>query len=379
MRVLFISHDASRSGAPIALLQELKLLCQNIKELNPTLLLLRGGELELEFSSLCPVIKINRSNNFFNRLLRRLKIRRFVYPYQYLFHKGQFDGIYANTVASLELGCLLKKQLSIPLIGHIHEAEAYMFQFPVRAEWISSCDLLITVSRLSERNLIDNYGVPPQKIIIQHPISFWIDKCMTGDVSIPMESDEDKEILIGCFANGNWNKSTEIIPLIVKLFNDKYPKYPCRFLIIGCMSDYVKYNLEFDIRKMGIEDQIVIYGEAKNPLEILSRIKILMVPSREESFSLVAQEAGFMKKATVCFEGATGAAEWICNGAGVIVPYMDLEKMVDALYSLLVNNNQRIQYGETAKRIVEEMYITDSQMKDVISSIRQLFPDVSSQ
>lgn len=371
MKILFISHDASRTGAPIALLQELNCLCQNGQNISPSVLLLSGGELETDFRKLCPVYK-RPKDLIFKRIMRRLRVKRFTNPYLYMFKKGQFDGIYANTVASLELGCQLKAQLAVPLIGHIHEAEAFMYQFPVNPKWVLSCDQIITVSKLSERNLIENYGVSPEKIVIQHPVSLWIRKLMNGEISMPLLTNNDNEVLIGCFVNGNWNKATEIIPLLVKLFNDRYPDFVCKFVLIGFIPKDSMYNLEFDIRRMGIADKIVMQGEVENPLDIFSRLKVLMLPSREESFSLVAQEAGFLKIPIVGFEGATGAAEWIGNDAGILVPYMDLEKMVNALYFLLTNDAVRLQYGEKAKEIVEKMYKNDSLMKNVTVSISKL-------
>jgi hypothetical protein len=54
-RILFIGHDATRSGAPFVLLHLLRWLRKNAPDLEFELLLLSGGELEREFRQLCTV------------------------------------------------------------------------------------------------------------------------------------------------------------------------------------------------------------------------------------------------------------------------------------------------------------------------------------
>lgn len=374
MKILFISHNLSRTGAPLALLQELKYICTNCNDIHPELLLMAGGDLDSEFRQLCPIHKIWSRDTLFKRLMRRLGVKCFVYPYLKMFCRGQFDEIYVNTIAALEIGYRLKLQLGIPLIGHIHEGEALMHQFKVKPEWIIACDLLLTVSNLAKKNLVDNYGVPSSRIKLQRPVSYWLDSAIKrGGLQVSNTSNLQREKVIGCFTNGNWFKATEIIPIIVKLFVDKYPQVNSRFLIVGEMPEEIKYRMEFDIKKMNLTKSVLFVGKVDNPLEILSQVNLLMLPSREESFSLVAQEAGLMEKPIVGFEGATGAAEWVKENAGILVPYMDLIKMVDAIFKLLENDHLQQLYGKQGRKIVENMYAVDSQMLTVVSSIRELF------
>ena len=94
--------------------------------------------------------------------------------------------------------------------------------------------------------------------------------------------------------------------------------------------------------------------------------------SREESFSLAAQEAAIMSTPIVGFQGATGAGEWIQNGAGILVPYLDLDKFAEALYKLLVDNELRESMGMRGKQIVTNMYYRDSQIPETIRAIKNI-------
>lgn len=52
-KILFISHDASRSGAPFVLLFFMRWLKQNAGNIQMDILLIEGGPLEEEFKKLC--------------------------------------------------------------------------------------------------------------------------------------------------------------------------------------------------------------------------------------------------------------------------------------------------------------------------------------
>src|SRR5258708_1007590 len=73
-KILFISHDAARTGAPILLIQILKWLRKESGSLIQ-IVLINGGELEPDFKALGKVIVINRPNNLFYRLVERVSRR----------------------------------------------------------------------------------------------------------------------------------------------------------------------------------------------------------------------------------------------------------------------------------------------------------------
>lgn len=110
MKVLFISHNANRAGAPIALLQELQVIKTKRPELEAEVLFLKDGDLKEDFKELFPVIICrNNDNSLFNRILRRLKIKRHPNNYLSLCKKGRYNLIYANTVASFDAAINIKK------------------------------------------------------------------------------------------------------------------------------------------------------------------------------------------------------------------------------------------------------------------------------
>lgn len=366
MKVLFISHEATRTGAPIALLQEISFICKHHKEIEPEVYLLKGGELLSEYRELCPVHEGWITNPRLERLLHILRLKDW-YLYRPL-GKVKYDCIYANSIVSFGKALRLKVRFGgVRLIGHVHEAECMMRQNYNMDTHLDCFDSFVTVSQLAANNLIDNYAVPSNKILIQHPISSWVDLLLRGKVSLTVHDYKEDAKLIGCFCKDEWAKATDVIPLFLHRFFEKYPEQNCKLVIIGEMSERYGYLLNFVLRKMKLSDKVIMIGGVKNPLDYIAQLDVLLLVSREESYGLVAQEAAILEKPIIGFYEATGAAEWIEKGAGILVPYMDLGQMSDAVYMLLSNEARKSNLGRKAKAIVQEMYENDCKMESVIS------------
>lgn len=372
IKILFIAHETTRTGAPIALLQLLKEFRQHYEDIGFELLYLRGGELLPAFEQLCPLHKGLDDYTIWNRIKKRILRGKTGRPYLSMFCKGQFDAIYANTVVSFKVALELKRKLGIPVVGHVHESEAFMHSFSINKNDLEGIDAFISVSRLTSSCLINNYGVPSDKISIQYPTSAWVMDCLKNKDVVNEESFGNGLFLIGLFCNGSWYKSTELIPVIMSVFYSKYPTANCRFVVIGRMSQETIYRLCFDLRKLQLDDRIIFWGESDNPLKMEKRFDVLLLLSREESYSLVAQEAAFMSTPIVGFKGATGAAEWISDKCGILVSYFDFSAMADAIYSIYSDDVQRKRLGEQARHVVEEMCINNSGMDNVVHVLRDI-------
>ena len=69
-KVLFISHDATRTGAPTVFLHFLKWVKANT-DISFRILLGNGGDLESEFKAVAPVMLFNREISSLSGLARR--------------------------------------------------------------------------------------------------------------------------------------------------------------------------------------------------------------------------------------------------------------------------------------------------------------------
>ena len=362
MRILFISHQANRSGAPFALLQELKHICRYCDDIQPVVLLLATGELESEFRSLCPTIYWN---SFWLRFIRKLRIDcllKKLFP---------IDCIYANSIVSFDVALLIKQRLNCPLIIHTHESDSYLKRFIKSAESLKIVDGFVTVSEFSKRCLVRQFDVLDSKVYIQRPFSPWVVKAIEDATYKSPIGKTNNEFVIGNICNGTWQKAPELIAIVVNLFFKKYPDANCIFKIAGIgKENEAYYHILYDLERMCLLDKVNLMGRVENPLDCYPYFNVFLLLSREDSFPLVAEEAALSRLPIVGFDNATGATEWIKDGCGLLVPYLDLDALVDTLYTLYANEELRKKLGNHAKCVIEKMYHEESQMKNVIKVLQ---------
>lgn len=370
MRILFISHRLTRNGATLALLQELRYLHEHCKDLEFEVFSPYDGPLRDDFKKICPTHYL--SNRLRDQLYRHFWTKISGRPYLFGFKKGDFDLIYTNTVTMASIADTLKKEWGIPCILHFHEAVTSNYSALKSKSSILAHDFFIAVSELTKRNLVDYYGISPSKIEIQYPLSHCLDSYLQNNLPIDAVPSFGNKVVMGICGRYDWVKSSDLIPLIIKNFFTQHPDATCHFVYVcRFFSDQEKCNFDYDLKKLNVEDKITIVEEVDNPLPYFKRFDIFLMPSREESFSLTAQEAAIMETPVVGFEGVTGAEEWLKDKGGMFVPYMDLDKLSDALYLLYSDEALRKSKGVTSKRLVLEMFGQASKMEGVVQAIRR--------
>src|SRR3954451_6264677 len=130
-RVLFVSHDATQTGAPVLLLHFLRWLRTNTS-IDFEVVLCRGGELSSEFAALAPLwhaeatpgrlarttkgvargvgLRTSPDDAHIGHMVRQMSQRRFGVVYSNTFTNGAF-------VSRL-------RPLSCPVVTHVHELES---------------------------------------------------------------------------------------------------------------------------------------------------------------------------------------------------------------------------------------------------------------
>lgn len=361
MRVLFISHQANRSGAPLALFQEVDYLLRQYG-IKPVVLLLADGEIKQDFDKLCQTVNWN---SLMIRILRKCRLDKVLLKY------FPFDCIYANSIVSIDVALTLKRRLGIPLIVHTHESESYLKEYIKSADRLNEVDCFITVSEFSKRCLVQTFGIQNSNIFIQRPFSPWVIKAIEGKADISPIKRTNNEFVIGTVCNGTWQKAPELIAITANLFFQKHPDANCKFMVAGIDRDSdAYYHIVYDLERMGIMNKVILIGRVGRPLDYYPLFDVFMLHSREDSFPLVAEEAAISGLPIVSFENANGAAEWIKNSCGILVPYLDLDALVDALFMLYNKEDLRKQLGNEAKRMIKKMYEEESQIKNVIKVLQ---------
>src|ERR1700735_5516672 len=167
--ILFISHDASRTGAPLFLLRFLQWFRQN-RAIPFRVLVGEPGELVPDFEALAPLESFEPVPTFTYRVLRRLGLNdrarsRHLARLRSRLAQSDIRLIYSNTEVTGKILDFLSF-LDCPVICHVHGLEGTIRTFG--AENINSIkeysSSYIAVSQAVKDNLVINHAIPGEKI-----------------------------------------------------------------------------------------------------------------------------------------------------------------------------------------------------------------------
>lgn len=382
-KVLFISHDASRLGAPIVLLN----LLQYIKEkscFDFDVLLLGGGELEPEFRALSKVHIWNQvkkrtlSTKIFDKLTGYRYKEHHKTKYIKQFQVENYSLIYANTIVTAEMAVFLKTQLpTVKLLLHIHELESsikLIIGHNLFKELVSQFDEVIAVSGAVKENLRTNYGVGVEKFNIIYPFSYQM-VAPNEDVSLKVKTELDLKpgtFVVGASGYVDWRKGADIFIQLAKNFLTQYPGADVLFLWVGGITDSERIKVEYDLEKLSLTKAVKFIGARPNPADYFDLFDVFTMVSREDPFPLVCMECASLAKPILCFENAGGMPEFVSDDAGFVVPYMDVASMSDKINLLLHNETLKLSLGKNAQVKIKSKFLKEESIEKIVSLIKKV-------
>lgn len=344
-KVLFISHEGSRTGAPLVLLSLVKTASELTPSTNkPWVIFLEEGPIVDDFKPYARVFQIDAHHSW--RKLIPYKARKWLNRKLFLLcaKRHHFDLIYANTVGSITEGINMKKQLGIPLWLHIHETERTCHRRQITKDMFQQCDHFISVSCLSTNALI-HFDVPNEKISIVRPFS---EHLTNIDIKpVKLEGVDEKTFVIGLSGVGGWRKGSDVFPMVVKDFITKHPDVNCKFVWLGGLHPD---ETPYDLKHLEIEKYVLMPGLVSNPMEYYKRFDVFLLTSREDPFPLVCMENAALANPIIMFKGTSGIADLVVDQqTGLQVPYLDVDAMSDAIYKLYSDSNLRKRLGSNLR------------------------------
>ncbi len=352
-KILFISHDASRSGAPFVLLYLLQWLKSNKKHIQLDLLLVNGGPLEEDFKSLCKdvymVPEFPEKPNFLQEVYQKVfdflgeKIKDNIDLFFKRIAKNNYNLIYANTVVSVSNAVKLKRNLpQSKLILHIHEMNTIITTMaPDFNIYINSVDFFIAASEPVKTNLITNWSIIPNNVEVIYEFNN----------QKPNELKKSNTIFtVGASGLSHWRKGNDVFIQVARYIKTHFPQAKIMFVWVG-REFRDKAMIDADIEKLGLEKTVYFIGESQHPEEEYINFDIFLLTSREDPFPLVCIEVANLKKPIICFEHASGSAEVIKKGGGFVVPYLDIEGMSEKIMFYYNNPKKIREDGEVAQEL----------------------------
>jgi glycosyltransferase involved in cell wall biosynthesis len=386
MNILFISHDASRSGAPILLRNFIKWLKVNTTH-EVSILLRLGGELESDFQDLAEFDyyyskEYNNYKTLRQRLLnrcghykRRLKKHHLNLVNKY--EKQRFDLIFSNTVVNLDVLNTLKV-LDVPMISYVRELESTIAHFGGKG-LIQGLDALnekfIADSHAVKNNLIENHSIESSKIDVVHEYvdipeqlpSQNITKSLRQELKIP-----PKAFIVGASGGGLWRKGYDLFIQTAIATCSKEGNENVFFIWVGGFKADKMYEIEYDLKKSGLEKRILFVGAQKEPLNYFSLFDIFFLASREEPFGIVGMESALFETPIICFEDAGGMPEFISDKCGISVLYLNIPSVCEAIEFFKTHPEDRASYGLNAKNKVLNHHSLEIKSKELLSIIETM-------
>ena len=287
-RILFVSHEASRTGAPIVLLHLMRWIKQNTSW-DVELLLADGGELSGEFAELGNTFALPRSKKgewkvsaVRNRLARRHLVSRL--------RSIAWSLVYSNTATNGDaLEILGGRQ---PIISHIHELAT-----TIRLYGEDNFDKVrrhttqyIACAETVKTDLTSHWPIEPASVDVVHEL-----------VHLPPEVDRPDELrcrirrelgipqnafVVGGSGQVSWRKAPDLFIGLARAVKKRRPSADVHFVWVGAATRGIELReLQHDLRGLGLEEQVHFIGSRSSPLDYFRAVDVFAMVSREESIS----------------------------------------------------------------------------------------------
>ncbi len=386
-KILFISHEATLTGAPLLLLTFLKWLKQHT-DIQFCVLLRRDGTLRNDFEAVSKTYVFSHPYSK-NQLSFSEKIKNHFFTTPYLIpryykqlrrelQQEKFNLIYSNTITN---GSLLEflSYLNCKVITHIHEMSFVIDFFGKKnIELVKRyTNQYIAASKAVKNDFCSHQSISPEQIEIAdnfiNPL-FVENSVNHQNYSVRQELNLQLEtFVIGCAGSIEWRKGADLlIPLALSIKQQK-PDLNICFLWVGSkLNDLYFTQIQFDIQKAKLQDSIRFLGQKEIPLTVFSAFDVFLLPSREEPFGIVGIECAYLEIPVICFEKSGGMAEFVETDAGFVVPYLDIDAMAEKVIALHENKDLRMKLGKRAKTKVAERHSIDIQAKKIVEIIEKV-------
>jgi glycosyltransferase involved in cell wall biosynthesis len=357
--VLFISHDASRTGAPLCLHEFLDSITKEGAPFLPYLFVTGDGPLLSEWRkrdiSLVQTTKRVRGSI----AIKILNLLRSTAAYIRLLHAVKPQLIYSNTIRN-GLEVVVARVLGIRTLVHVHEGEKIMRQY-VRSLRIASffTSSFVCASRYSARSLEKVVG--RKAVVVSNGIR------IEGADPTARQSASEFVLTLGMVGGIQSNKGQHVAidALAILVFERKIP---VRLRIYGEVEDVAyRQRISKQIDRLKLGRFVEFCGSIADLAEIYGGLDILVLASFDEAFSRVILEAFAYLKPVVA--SSVGAVPEIIrdNENGLLVPSGDALKLAEAVFRLALDRSLVRRITSAARFDVRERF----RLEDTVARLRE--------
>lgn len=363
-RALFISHFDEKSGAPKALYNILKFILTNY-ELQVDVLVCQPKKIGF-FENLAnePNIKtkplitydnsykkskfllINKLENFIRRLSASVKLKKTIKNYN-----KKYDFIFFNSVSYNYFETELNK-IVIPKFLYLHEGSIFLDEtLNGDYSFFKNFNHIFVPSLQVKKNLIkqnlDKYCITVLQLFLDE------NELISNANRIELK----KDFVVGNLAVFRPNKAMEYFLATVKLYKELYPTDNIIFKWKGVKFENSMTKVtRYEIENANLQNTVFLEEYSENASEFFQTIDVLLVTSKQETFSFVVLEAANNSKPSIVFDDVVGASDFVKEYGGIVVDYLSIKQIVDGLKKYYENRELLNQHGKASNELLRSKY-----------------------
>jgi glycosyltransferase involved in cell wall biosynthesis len=372
-KILFISHDASRTGAPMLLLTFMKWLKDEHPEYEQYLYLGRGGELYNDFRKLAQKVYLldTPTNNLLGKVIRKVLRKNSFIEIVNKIKKIKWDLIFSNTIVNGKELSLINADKTIPVISYIHELD-YTIDFFDREGRISgtilNTDFYLCGSQCVKENLMKRFKIQEDKLAVIYSFSeiqkiklnSIINEELRGKLNIPKD-----DIVIGMMGAFVWRKGYDFFVDVAL----NCTKNTIHFVWIGIKEGQVEIEkIYYDLKKRNKSPKIYFLEASPDYEKYYNVFDIFFLSSREDPYPLVAVEAASFGLPVICFEKSGGFVEFMDDKTGFVAKYADTISVLSFIDQFHKQDYDSAYISEKSVK-VHDVNFNASQIVDIFKTV----------
>ena len=354
-RIALISHVMARNGAPLALMSAAKILKEAGYELDVYTVV--SGALVNDFKALGIPVVIDPI------------VHGMPFPDQPWYH--DYDLIIANT--AVLIGCFRKQLTDTPVLWWLHESASILEWSGVNAECFSKVKMEgVKALAVSEVTIRDIHALAPE-LPINSTLTLGIKDEFKG-----REKKEDKSPFVFMMC-GSWEerKGQDIFLKAIGMLSEE-ERRKCEFLLVGGKGTVTTPDYSKEVESLSAalpEVKLVERIPHEEVLALYEKVDAVVVPSREESLSMVAIEALMMGRPCIVSDNVGVAADVREGGAGLIFSSGEVDELADKMRILMSDTNLAENMGKSGRMAYKSKFTSEKFAEKILMEVEAFLKD----
>ena len=347
LKVLVVLPELSYSGATFIS----KKICQILKKngFDVEAWCYQEGEFRKEFDKIGVSIQIIDGNNIYNNKILEEELEK-------------YDLIIVNTILAYAVADVAKNIL--PTIWYIHEAQnlSEVFWMDIKGYFaLKRAEKVYVVSEYAKKYIENRYI--SDVYILHNSVEDELEKYI---YRVSEKNDTVKFLALGALAE---RKAFDIlIYAYMRLSNDEKGK--CEIHFAGRIMDSEKCYCS-SLLELAEKENAIYHGEIQDRgelLQLMADSDIVVIPSRDESCSLVALEAAMMSKPLIISENV-GAKYLVKPDNGWIFRTDDIEALRDVFRKVLTRKDSLKEMGKYSRKMYLQTSTYEIYEKNILNMV----------